>query len=171
MDKNAHEGKKNWEVYLSLGSNLGDRIKNLGYAIDKINGFAEVISTSHLYESEPWKMNSAHAFINQCIGVMTHMNPESFLTQIKAIEKELGRKRNPNADEYQDRVLDIDILYFVAMIVDTDQLQIPHPQIQNRLFVLQPMNEIASEYLHPILNKTQSELLSNCNDQSRINRM
>lgn len=146
-------------VYISLGSNIGDRVGYLQQAVSLLKAIPEinVISTSSFYESEPWKMNSENWFVNAVIQISTNLLPEKLLEECQRIETQLGRKRTAEK-EYQDRTIDIDILFYNDLIMHTDTLTIPHPHFHKRAFVMVPMLEIAQDFTHPLFKKTVMQL-------------
>ena len=146
-------------VYISLGSNIGDRVGYLQQAVSLLKAIPEinVISTSSFYESEPWKMNSENWFVNAVIQISTNLLPEKLLEECQRIETQLGRKRTAEK-EYQDRTIDIDILFYNDLIMHTDNLTIPHPYFHKRAFVMVPMLEIAQDFTHPLFKKTVMQL-------------
>ena len=120
-------------VYIGLGSNIGNRDKNLERAIDFLNLLAgKLITMSGLYESEPWGFKSEHKFLNQVIKIETSLDPFILLDKISQIERDMGRKKN--TARYTDRIIDIDILFYDKLKVNQDNLQIPHPRILQRKF-------------------------------------
>ena len=146
-------------VYISLGSNIGDRVGYLQQAVSLLKAIPEinVISTSSFYESEPWKMNSENWFVNAVIQISTNLLPEKLLEECQRIETQLGRKRTAEK-EYQDRTIDIDILFYNDLIMHTDTLTIPHPHFHKRAFVMVPMLEIAQDFVHPLFKETVMQL-------------
>lgn len=146
-------------VYLSLGSNLGDRVGYLQQATSLLNASEKinVVATSSFYESEPWQMNSENWFVNAVIQIATTLTPEELLNACQRIEKQLGRKRL-SSEVYADRTIDIDILFYDDLIIKTDRLVIPHRNFSKRAFVLVPMLEIAQDFVHPLYKKTVMEL-------------
>ena len=157
----------NKQVYISLGSNKGDKFKNLQEAINQIylyTGNVKIISK--VYKTPSFGFQSED-FLNACILIETELPPSKLLKQILKIEKSLGRVRTKK-NRYTDRTIDIDILFYSDQIVETKNLIIPHPEIQNRKFVLQPLSEIASEINHPVFNKNVTQLLDECQDKSTI---
>ena len=146
-------------VYLSLGSNLGDRVGYLQQATSLLNASEKinVVATSSFYESEPWQMNSENWFVNAVIQIATTLTPEELLNACQRIEKQLGRKRL-SSEVYTDRTIDIDILFYDDLIIKTDRLVIPHRNFSKRAFVLVPMLEIAQDFVHPLYKKTVMEL-------------
>lgn len=153
-------------VLLSLGSNLGNRVKNIFDGVHKIaEKVGKVISYSPLYESKAWGNESPNDYINACILVETDLLPEEVIHTLHIIEKELGRIRN---EQYSDRTLDIDILLFDQLILETENLIIPHPRMHQRLFVLVPANQIVPMLVHPVFKKSIQELLLECSDESNV---
>ena len=151
------------KVYLSIGSNKGNRSALINKAIDEIEEkVGIIISRSSIYESKSWGFDS-NDFYNLCLLIDTDIKPKSLLINLKKIEKSMGREDIDGS--YSDRFIDIDILFYDNIITDLEDLKIPHPKIEIRKFVLVPMLEIADDYVHPILNKTIKELDSNCSDQ------
>lgn len=156
-------------IFLLLGTNLGNRKQNLKKArILLKSNFIKIKSLSSLYESEPWGIAQQPPFYNQAIEIYTGLPPEELLIYLKNIEKHLGRVQ---IERWKERIIDIDILYYQSEIIDTPVLKIPHPEIQNRRFTLLPLNEIAPDFIHPILKKNQRELLELCQDTLQVNRL
>ena len=151
------------KVYLSLGSNKGNRSVLINKATDEIEKkIGIIISRSSMYQSKSWGFNS-NDFYNICLLIDTDIEPKSLLINLKKIEKSMGREDIDGS--YSDRFIDIDILFYDNIIIDSEDLKIPHPKIEIRKFVLVPMLEIANDYMHPILNKTINELENDCDDQ------
>ena len=152
--------------YLSLGSNLGNRKNNLNEAIFHLKSKAGlIINTSKVYESEPWGLKDQKFFLNQVIKLKTSFSPQDLLKCCKNIEIKMGRSKSI---KWGARNIDIDILYFSKLILNEDDLKIPHPLIQERKFVLLPLNELNKTFNHPTLNKTNSKMLEDCSDNSNI---
>ena len=140
------------KVYFSIGSNKGNRSGLINEAIDKIDIIiGKVVLKSSIYETKSWGFNSNN-FYNICILLESTLTPELILNKILTIEKDMGRLKT--TDQYSDRFIDIDILFFDNMIVNSKSLEIPHPRIQLRKFVLIPMLELTPDLIHPILNKS-----------------
>lgn len=155
------------KLYLLLGGNLGDKAKIFANALELINQrVGEVLERSSVYETEPWGFESDDFFWNQAILVETTLNPTDCLNTIQQIEKEVGRVRKDQ--QYVSRIIDIDILFYNDLVRDTELLEIPHPRMIDRNFVLIPMNEIAPDLIHPVFQKTISELMKDCNDDLKV---
>lgn len=155
-------------TYLCLGGNIGDRETALNQAILIISQeIGNIVSKSSIYETEAWGVENQQAYLNQCIAVTTNLTAEELIHSVLVIEKQLGRERS-NSITYEPRIIDIDIIFYNNTIIETPQLTVPHPRLHLRKFVLIPLNEIASNHLHPILNKTIFNLLSDCEDQSEV---
>lgn len=153
-------------VYIQLGSNLGDREGYLKQSqamlIDEIG---LIIKMSSIYESSPWGVENQGSFLNQVLLLETDVKPFDLLDIILNIEKEMGRVR---IEKWGERIIDIDILFYNDEIIETNNLCIPHPYISKRRFVLSPLDEIAKNYIHPILHKTINKLLLECLDEEKV---
>ena len=153
-------------VYLLLGSNLGDRLQIMRAARKLIAmEIGHIVSASSIYETAPWGVLDQPSFLNQVLEVATEMTPEEVLRITLDIEHELGRIRY---ERWGARVIDIDILYFESLVVDTARLTIPHPRLHERRFTLAPLSEVAPNFIHPILNKNSEQLLAECVDTSEV---
>jgi 2-amino-4-hydroxy-6-hydroxymethyldihydropteridine diphosphokinase len=142
-------------VYLSLGSNVGDRKRNLDRAMDLISQRMRVLATSGVFETEPVGVDQAQPhFLNLVCEVQTLLAPEYLLTLVKGVERRLGRVSGHG----QPRVMDVDILFYDDLIYESEDLTIPHPRAAGRAFVLVPLSEIAPELMHPALKKTIQQL-------------
>ena len=151
-------------VYLALGSNMGNRLANLKAAISNVTPQMTVKKKSSVYETPPWGFKEQDAFLNLVIKVETYLEPEPLLRHLKRLEAALGRVPN-----FQNgpRVIDIDILFFDNMIMNTPPLVVPHPRLHERAFVLVPLAEIEPDFIHPILQRPINKILDDV-DQSEI---
>ena len=143
-------------VYLSLGSNLGDRESNLRAAIQQLGQLGEVVQVSSLYETEPVELTAQPWFVNCAVAVRTELMPKLFLAKMLAIEQQMGRRRTQPKGP---RTIDIDILLFGSSVISAPQLKVPHPAMHQRRFVLEPLAEIAPDVRHPIFKRTAREML------------
>jgi len=158
--------KKYINVYLGLGSNVGDRAANLGAAAELISrNIGKIAKKSHLYETQPWGNTAQETFLNQVVMVNTTLDPRELLDKISRIERELGRERR---EKWGPRSLDIDILFYGKRVIRDKGLEIPHPELHKRAFVLVPLMEIAPDLEHPILKKPVDELYMACDDLSEV---
>ena len=138
-------------VYLGLGSNLGDKHENIKKAITLISErVGEILALSDFYETEPWGYDSSETYINAAVKTETILLPEEILSVTQEIEREAGRSKKTSCGEYHDRIIDIDILLYDDLILQTPDLTIPHPLMHIRQFVLQPLFEIAPDVVHPV---------------------
>ena len=132
-----------YQVYLSLGTNLGNRKRNIREAIDKIGEQIGVVKRqSALYETQPWGYSSPNDFINACVLVLTPMAPRQVLEATQRIEREMGRTLKSVDGEYHDRIIDIDILMIDDLVIDEPDFHVPHPLMEKRDFVMKPLKEI-----------------------------
>jgi 2-amino-4-hydroxy-6-hydroxymethyldihydropteridine diphosphokinase len=146
-------------VYLGLGTNLGNKEANLRTAIYKLQErIGKQVSLSSFYETAPWGFESDHSFLNAAIGLETSLSPIEILHITQEIEKELGRTKKSVNGSYSDRLIDIDILLYDTLVLQTPELTIPHPLMTERDFVMKPLIEIAGNVIHPTRQKTLSEL-------------
>jgi 2-amino-4-hydroxy-6-hydroxymethyldihydropteridine diphosphokinase len=154
------------KYFISLGSNLGNRRKNLIRAVSLLKkNRVRIIKTSSLYETFPVGFLAQPWFINRVLEIETDMKPETFLSLVKNIEKRMGRK---HTIQNGPRCIDIDILFAENRILQTEKLQIPHPELANRNFVLVPLREISPNTVHPVIQKNIEELCRMCQDTSAV---
>lgn len=155
------------ELFLLIGSNMGDRFLNMDRAKIHISEMiGEIISASGIYETEPWGMKETEWFLNQVLKIQTSLKPETVLSVIHGIEESMGRERKPG--RYLSRTIDIDILFYESIIHVTPELIIPHPALHERLFTLIPLREIAPDFVHPIIGSTIEELIEECHDELKV---
>ena len=155
------------KIYLQLGSNQGESLKLIEEAHNRISHEIGLITAaSSIYESEAWGLKNQNNFLNQVIEVQTTKTPLEVLKASQNIENTLGRKR---VEHWGPRTMDIDLLFFENQIIDhAPELIIPHPRINQRKFVLEPLNEIAAEFIHPISKRSISQLLYLCEDSGKV---
>lgn len=154
------------QVYLGLGTNLGDKEMNLQQAINKIQEqIGKIISLSAFHLSEPWGFTSSNVFLNAVVCVESNESPFQLVDTTQSIEKEIGRKAKSIDGNYSDRLIDIDILLYDDLILHTEKLTIPHPLMTKRDFVMIPLCEIAPQLIHPEKGKTMQYL---CNELESI---
>ncbi len=144
-------------AYLSLGSNLGDREAHLRDAISRLATVGQVAAVSSFYEAEPVEVTNQPWFLNCAVALQTNRTPQQLMQALLEIERQMGRQRTHGKGP---RTIDIDILLFGDTVVDSTEVTLPHPALQRRRFVLEPLAEIAPRALHPVLNKTARELLA-----------
>lgn len=147
-------------VYLAVGSNLGDRLENLKQAIASLPPQMDVKAKSHVYETPPWGYEDQPRFLNQVLKAQTYLQPEQLLKHIKRLEVALGRKATFRNGP---RMIDIDILMYDDLVLNTSILTLPHPHMHERGFVLLPMMDIAPDVVHPLTGKSVREMLVSCN--------
>jgi 2-amino-4-hydroxy-6-hydroxymethyldihydropteridine diphosphokinase len=144
------------DVFLLLGSNLGDRNLFLQQAVKHIEqGIAPVVQLSSVYETQSWGKTDLPDYLNQVILLKTDLSAQDVLQKILAIEDMMGRKRE---EKWGSRIIDIDILYYNAEIINEPGLQVPHPELHKRRFTIEPLAEIAPDLIHPVLHKTSLQL-------------
>ena len=152
-------------IVLLIGGNLGDREYLLEEAEKHLNNLFTMIKKSQVYESSAWGENSEGDYLNRAVIIETEMKPEEVLKHLQIIEDILERKR---IRKWGNRTMDIDILYVEDEILNTPTLTVPHPFIQDRKFVLVPLTELLSDFIHPVLNKTNAKLLEDCKDEGSV---
>lgn len=156
-------------VYILLGANLGDPLKQLESARKAIAlRLGDIIDASGIYESEAWGVTDQPVFLNQVLLVASELTAEEILNEALQIEQDLGRVR---LQKWGSRVIDIDLLYFNEEIINLENLQIPHPYIAERNFTLLPLVELSPQYIHPFLKKSNKDLLLESNDKLEVKRV
>jgi len=167
----------NWDfykmhiVYLLLGSNRGNKTALLEKAVERLASISlKPVFSSSFFESEPWGFNAEEWFLNMAVLIETNLSPEDLMSQILNIEKELGRVRGSLKEGYESREIDIDILLYDNLVIDSEFLSIPHPRMHLRKFVLEPLMEIAPNIEHPVFCNTIKELYNICPDNSIVKK-
>jgi len=154
------------KVYLLIGGNMGDRMANLAQAIHLINQeIGPIQLTSSIYETAAWGNTNQPDFLNQALLLETLLDAETVMHQLLNIEIGMGRKRDIPMGP---RTIDLDIIYFNDLVIENELITIPHPKIAERRFVLMPFAEMAPQFLHPVLNKTNEALLKDCGDSLAV---
>lgn len=158
-------------IYLSLGSNLGEREQNLAQAIHLLENEAGIIlRCSPLFETEPWGFETEQQFLNLALELDTLLSPHELLQKCLEIESRLGRIRTHTQKGYQSRTIDIDLLFFGNELVSDERLTLPHPHLQKRRFILEPLAAIAPDFVHPVLGQSIQQLLNHCTDQCHVSQ-
>ena len=154
------------KVHILLGGNIGEREKVFEKAISEISShIGEIIKCSSYYETAAWGIEDQPAFLNQVIIINTTDQPHTVLNKLLDIEKTLGRIR---FQKWGERIIDLDILFIDNNIINSDDLKVPHPYIQERRFTLVPLVELSKDYIHPVFKKSLSTLLEECNDPLEV---
>lgn len=157
------------KAYLLTGGNTGDRLSYLEMAIRELElECGRVIKESPIYETAAWGNTDQQAFLNQALLVETELSAEALMTSILRIEEKMGRVRTI---KYGPRTIDIDILFFNKDFFNSDHIKIPHPELANRRFALEPLKDIAAGYKHPVLKKTVRQLLKDCPDPLAVRKI
>jgi len=154
------------QVYLLLGGNQGDVRSVFLQTLGLIRASVGTIKTlSPVYRSEPWGFETGESFLNQVVIVNTALDPEDLLKEILDIEKKMGRVRNDENGKYSSRPIDIDILFYNDIIINSHDLIVPHPRLHLRNFTLVPLNDISPDFYHPVFKRTISDLVKTCDDK------
>ena len=155
--------------FILLGSNLGERESLLKKAITMIGeSCGDIVNLSKIYETEPWGFVAENNFLNQVIMIKTKLGPHDLLKELLSIETVLGRQRDETKKGYSSRPMDLDVLYYDDLIVDEEDLILPHPRLHQRRFTLLPLCDIAPDFEHPVFKKTNEALLEECEDTSEV---
>lgn len=154
-------------VYIGLGSNIGDRKKNCLWALDQLESAknCSIKAVSDLYSTEPVDYLDQDWFINMAAHILTKLSPDDFLFMLKSLEKQAGR--TSDTPRFGPRILDLDILFYDELVLNTPDLVLPHPRLHKRRFVLTPLCDIAGNLKHPVLKKTVGKLLKNLDDNAK----
>ena len=155
------------EVVISLGTNLGDRLKNLKNALSIIEGFGRILNKSRIFCSDPWGYDSENEFLNMGLVIKTSLEPMQLLKKLKSIEKQMGRGPKM-VQSYQDRIIDLDILIYSGYTIDNEELSIPHPKIKERKFSLLILKDLFVNEFIPDLNDSPDKMLLKCVDESNV---
>jgi 2-amino-4-hydroxy-6-hydroxymethyldihydropteridine diphosphokinase len=156
------------QTFLLLGTNLGDRKKNLATACVAVeDSIGTIVNRSAVYETEPWGKREQPEFLNQALRVETDLSAPLLLEKVLAIEKKMGRTRE---ERWGERTMDIDILLYGDEVIDTAELVVPHARMAERRFVLVPLAEVGGEVMHPVLKIRVSEMLARCGDELKVSR-
>lgn len=156
-------------IYILLGSNLGDKKKKLEAAATAIDtAIGPVIRKSFFYKTSAWGNTEQPSFYNQVLEIASELTPQEILKQINRIELALGRVRQ---EKWGARIIDIDILYYEQEVISSPELTVPHPGIPDRRFTLVPLTELAPDLIHPVLRKTNAELLHDCTDKLEVEKI
>ena len=158
------------EIYLSIGSNMGNRMEYLRFGINELENELNLIAISSIYETEPWGYSDDKPYLNLVARFNTRLNVHELMKICQKIEQNAGRilKEKPLESDYQARTLDIDVLFYDQQIIQETTLEIPHPRLHLRNFVLVPFAEINGSFVHPVLKKTIDELNHSSSDKSEI---
>lgn len=155
-------------AFFGLGSNLGDRENNLELAIKGLQAnLGMIFSISSIYETESWGLKEQPDYLNQVVAFRTYKSARQLLNEILILEKKMGRVRDV---KWGPRKIDIDLLFLDDLCINEPGLRVPHPHIQDRKFVLAPLDEIATDFIHPELNVDIETLLENCKDEQEVKK-
>jgi|TARA_B100001971_G_C18259752_1_gene585586 2-amino-4-hydroxy-6-hydroxymethyldihydropteridine diphosphokinase len=145
-------------IAIALGTNQGNKKANIKTAVEKINEIAKVVKVSRIYQTEPIGTKDKEFFLNAAVQVETNFTPEGLLKKLLAIEESMGRIRK---EKNGPRIIDLDLLFYNNEIIKKHGLTVPHPRIKERFFVLDPLNDLDPEFIHPVLNESMKQLLNN----------
>jgi len=158
----THTQKEQHTIYLGMGTNTGSRLENLLAAIDALSPEVLVVRRSPIYQTPPWGYTDQPDFLNLVLEGSTSLAPEALLQHLKRVEAKIGRTAN---FRWGPREIDIDILFYGRLVLEEEGLKIPHPRLHERAFVLVPLADLTTSFIHPILHKTVAELLAEIDTQ------
>ncbi|MBP9994600.1 MAG: 2-amino-4-hydroxy-6-hydroxymethyldihydropteridine diphosphokinase [bacterium] len=159
-------------VFILVGSNVGDRAVLLERACASVGCVCgRVVAKSPIYESEPWGFEAEQWFLNQVVEIETELPPDDLMLRLLDIERDLGRDRVTPHEGYASRTMDLDILYYGDEVVGTEHVTAPHPRLHLRRFTLLPLCDVAPDFVHPKLKKSNAELLESCEDRGIVNKL
>ncbi len=147
---------------LSIGTNLGNRRENVDRAIELIGAIGNVVAVSEMYETEAWGFESDNVFLNMVVVVETGLSPFELLEATQNIEREMGREVKTKNVDYADRIIDIDIVGYDDEVICSEQLIVPHPMMHKRMFVLEPLRDVAPDWIHPKMGWSVDEMVEMC---------
>ncbi|RPI17652.1 MAG: 2-amino-4-hydroxy-6-hydroxymethyldihydropteridine diphosphokinase [Ignavibacteriae bacterium] len=155
------------KVILGFGSNVGNRFLNIEKAIENIHFSSNfsILAISPVYETEPWGFKNQNNFLNCVIVILCRLKPSALLIELKNIEKKIGRQKR---EKWKQREIDIDILFYGSKVYKSKILNIPHPQLQDRYFVLKPLADLIPGLVHPVSKKKVKDILRTCKDKGRV---
>lgn len=168
MSVSKSQGAKAVEAFIGIGSNEGQREWNVARAVEALSDSVEVLSVSSMYETEPMYLENQPWFVNCVARVRTVMSPRELLGVVKEVEESMGRRRGKR---FGPRVIDLDILLYGDQVISDEGLEIPHPKLQERAFVLAPLVEIAPEVVHPLSGESASEMLRKLHTVKVVRRL
>jgi 2-amino-4-hydroxy-6-hydroxymethyldihydropteridine diphosphokinase len=151
-------------VYLGLGSNKGNRLYYIERALEEISSLrdTQVLRVSSVFETEPWGIKDQSEFLNCTAEISTRLEVSDLVTKIKVIERLVGRT---NSSKWHEREIDIDLLFYSDLVMNSETIRVPHAELCNRNFVLIPLNELAPDFIHPVYGKSVSQILSESSDR------
>jgi len=156
-------------IFILLGSNLGDRQKNLDQARQEISrSVGDIITTSATYKTAAWGNKQQPDFYNQVIEIRSSHDPYKLISDTQLIEEKMGRIRK---EKWGPRIIDIDILFYGDAVISNEKITIPHPEIPNRRFTLLPLSEVDPDFIHPVLNRSVVQLLEDCKDELLVEKI